>query len=153
MAQPTAETNKPAAAAAVFGLAALGHSKSKIGKVTGLHRNTVAKILERNPAATAAAQKHVAVKFLERSEQALDGITAAKIKASSAAQLMVVAGIGAQRHLELMSGAPAGVTINVAVLQGALHRLEADRNAIAAIKATLPATDQAADDQQTTGQQ
>jgi hypothetical protein len=143
MGRPRLEASNPALVGTVTQLVAQGLPVQQVAKRAGIARQTVASILSRNEDGFLASQKHVARKMLITTERSLDHISDAKLRASSAAQLMVVAGIGAQRSLELLQGHTAGVhvTINLANMLG-----EA-RNALAAIQATpvnvtpVPSTD------------
>jgi hypothetical protein len=131
------ETQPMIAAAALMTLAATG-SQRRAARETGLSAEAVGNILRRNPAAFDDARKHLATRALALSDRALT-IAHRKAGSLSAYQAVLSAKIAGQMGLEQLDCAPAGVTINVAVLQGAVERLAADRNALAAIRATLPA--------------
>jgi len=95
-------------------LAAHGASNSKISKQTGLHHNTVKKVLL-EPAVIATRkeiEEQLAGLFSETANRALNKISDEKLEKSSARDLGILAGVCVDKN-RLITGA---TTANIAVL-------------------------------------
>jgi hypothetical protein len=150
--RPRAEDQKPMLTAKIVQAYSETGSLERTASRCGIAPNTVKAILNRNPEDFATVKKALATRMLLAADDATR-IAAERIEECSSPQAAIVAGIFTQRASELLEQAPTGITINLALLQGAQGRLADDRRLLAAIQATLPGADLAGDDADATGRQ
>jgi hypothetical protein len=134
--RPRAEDQKPMLTAKIVQAYSETGSLEKTASRCGIAPNTVKAILHRNPEDFVAVKKALATRMLIAADEATR-IAAERIEECSSPQAAVVAGIFTQRGSELLQQTPSSPTINAELIFRLQCQLEADRNALAAIRASI----------------